>query len=89
MRVRKINQVDVKLYDLTKVKLKTAGNTSFVQFTARNNTACTVCNLAKDSYLDTRIDEVKQKKKSESRYQTPKNVCRATVAMQKPLPLQC
>lgn len=27
MRVRKINQVDVKLHDLTKVKLKTTGNT--------------------------------------------------------------
>lgn len=26
MRVRKMNQVDVKLHDLTKVKLKTAGN---------------------------------------------------------------
>lgn len=28
MRVRKMNQVDVKLHDLTKEKLKTAGNTS-------------------------------------------------------------
>lgn len=33
MRVRKINQGDVKLYDSTKVKLKTVGNTSVVQFT--------------------------------------------------------
>ena len=44
MRVRKMNQVDVKLHDLTKVKLKTAGNTSVVQFTAGNNKTCTVRN---------------------------------------------
>ena len=53
MRVRKMNQVDVKLHDLTKVKLKTAGNTSVVQFTAGNNKTCTVRNLSKDTYLDT------------------------------------
>lgn len=43
-----------KLHDLTKVKLKTAGNTSVVQFTAGNNKTCTVRNLSKDTYLDTR-----------------------------------
>ena len=74
MRVRKMNQVDVKLHDLTKVKLKTAGNTSVVQFTAGNNKTCTVRNLSKDTYLDVRTGEVKQKKKSESRYQSPKSV---------------
>ena len=74
MRVRKMNQVYVKLHDLTKVKLKTAGNTSVVQFTAGNNKTCTVRNLSKDTYLDTRTGEVKQKKKSESRYQSPKSV---------------
>ena len=51
MRVRKMNQVDVKLHDLTKVKLKTAGNTSVAQFTAGNNKTCTVLNLSKDTYL--------------------------------------
>ena len=50
MRVRKMNQVDVKLHDLTKVKLKTVGNTSVVQFTAGNNKTCTVRNLSKDTY---------------------------------------
>ena len=74
MRVRKMNQVDVKLHDLTKVKLKTAGNTSVVQFMAGNNKTCTVRNLSKDTYLDTRTGEVKHKKKSESRYQSPKSV---------------
>ena len=52
MRIRKVNSVDVKLYDLTKVKLKTAGNTSVVQFTAGNNKTCTVRNLSKDTYID-------------------------------------
>ena len=47
MRVRKINQVDVKLHDSTKVKLKTASNTSVVQFTAGNNKTCSVVNLSK------------------------------------------
>ena len=74
MRIRKVNSVDVKLYDLTKVKLKTAGNTSVVQFTAGNNKTCTVRNLSKDTYIDVKTGEVKQKKKSESRYQSPKSV---------------
>ena len=74
MRIRKVNSVDVKLHNLTKVKLKTAGNTSVAQFTAGNNKTCTVRNLSKDTYLDVRTGEVKQKKKSESRYQSPKSV---------------
>lgn len=61
MRIRKVNLVDVELYDLTKVKLKTAGNTSVVQFTAGNNKTCTVRNLSKDTYLDVRTGEVKKK----------------------------
>lgn len=74
MRVRKVNSNDVKIHDSVQVKLKTAGNTSVVQFTAGNNKTCTVRNLSKDTYLDTRTGEVKQKKKSESRYQSPKSV---------------
>lgn len=74
MRIRKLNSVDVKLHDLTKVKLKTAGNTSVVQFTAGNNKTCTVRNLSKDTYLDVKTGEVRKKKKSESRYQSPKSV---------------
>lgn len=46
MRIRKVNSVDVKLHNLTKVKLKTAGNTSVAQFTAGNNKTCTVRNLS-------------------------------------------
>lgn len=74
MRVRKVSADDVKLYDLTQVKLKTTEKTQVVQFAAGNNKTCTVRNLSKDTYLDTRTGEVKQKKKSESRYQSPKSV---------------
>ena len=74
MRMKKISAVDVKLYDMTKVKLKTAGNTSVVQFTAGNNKSCPVRNLSKDTYLDTKSGEVKTKKKSENRFQSPKSV---------------
>lgn len=74
MRVRKVSSDDVKLYDLTKVKLKTAGNTQVVQFTAGNNKTCPVRNLSQDEYLDKKTDEVKTKKKSENRYQSPKSV---------------
>ena len=74
MRVRKVNSNDIKIHDSVQVKLKTAGNTSVVQFTAGNNKTCTVRNLSKDTYLDTRTGEVKQKKKSERRYQSPKSV---------------
>jgi len=66
MRVRKVSSNDVKLYDLTQVKLKTTGNTQVVQFTAGNNKSCPVRNLSKDEYLDKKTGEVKPKKKSES-----------------------
>ena len=42
MRVRKVNSNDNKIHDSVQVKLKTAGNTSGVQFTARNNKTCSV-----------------------------------------------
>ena len=74
MRVRKMKPVDVQLHDSTKVKLKTAGNTQVVQFTAGVNKSCPVQNLSKDTYLDKKTGEVKQKKKSENRYQSPKSV---------------
>lgn len=74
MRVRKVNSNDIKIHDSVQVKLKTAGNTQVVQFTAGNNKTCSVRNLSKDTYLDTRTGEVKQKKKSTNRYQSPKSV---------------
>lgn len=74
MRVRKVNSDTIKLSETTKVKLKISGNTQVVQFTAGNNKKCPVQNLSKDTYLDKRTGEVKQKKKSANRYQSPKSV---------------
>ena len=74
MRVKKLSADSVKLCEASKVKLKTAGTTQVVQFTAGNNKSCPVRNLSKDTYLDTKTGEVKQKKKSENRYQSPKSV---------------
>lgn len=74
MRVRKVNPDDVKVCDSAKVKLKTPGNTQVVQFTAGVNKSCPVRNLSKDTYLDKKTGEVKQKRKSENRYQSPKSV---------------
>ena len=74
MRVRKVSSNDIKIHDSVQVKLKTAGNTSVVQFTAGNNKTCSVVNLSKDTYLDKKTGEVRQKKKSGSRYQSPKSV---------------
>ena len=74
MRVKRISADDVKLYDMTQVKLKTAGNTQVVQFTAGNNKSCPVRNLSKDEYLDKKTGKVKKKNKSENRHQVPKSV---------------
>lgn len=46
---KKMNQFDVKIYDLTKVKLKTAVNTLVVRFTTGNNKICIVRNLSNDA----------------------------------------
>ena len=62
MRVRKVNSDTIKLSETTKVKLKTSGNTQVVQFTAGNNKKCPVQNLSKDTYLDKRTGEVRQRR---------------------------
>ena len=61
MRVRKVNSDGVKIHDSVQVKLKTAGNTSVVQFTAGNNKSCPVRNLSKDTYLDTKSGGLRRK----------------------------
>ena len=74
LRIKRINQNDIKLSNTAKVKVKTTGNTQVVQFTAGNNKKCSVVNLSKDTYLNKITGEIKHKKKSESRYQSPKSV---------------
>ena len=62
--VRKVNSDDVKIHDSVQVKLKTAGTTQVVQFTAGDNKSCPVRNISKDTYLDRKTGEVKEKRSS-------------------------
>lgn len=74
MRIKKVSSDTIKLYETSQVKFKTAGNTREVQFTAGNNNCCPIQNIAKNKYLDKQTGEIKERKKSLSRYQTPKSV---------------
>jgi hypothetical protein len=74
MRVKRMNSDEVKVADSAIVKFKTAGNTSVVQFTAGVNKSCSVKNISKDLYLDKKTGEIKEKKKSKNRFQSPKSV---------------
>ena len=74
MRIKKVNSDAIKLYETSQVKFKVAGNTREVQFTTGNNTFCPIQNISKDKYLDKETGEIKERKKSVSRYQTPKSV---------------
>lgn len=74
MRIKKVNPDAIKLYENSQVKLKTAGNTREVQFTAGNNHFCPIQNISEDKYLNKETGEIKERKKSVSRYQTPKSV---------------
>ena len=62
MRVRKVNSDGVKIHDSVQVKLKTAGTTQVIQFTAGNNKSCPVRNLSKDEYLDKKTGKVTQRR---------------------------
>ena len=74
MRIKKVNSDAIKLYETSQVKFKTAGNTREVQFTAGNNNCCPIQNISKNKYLDKQTSEIKERKKSLSRYQTPRSV---------------
>lgn len=74
MKVKKVNSDAIKLYETSMVKLKIAGNTREVQFMAGNNNRCPIQNISKDKYLDKETGEIKERKKSANRYQTPKSV---------------
>ena len=54
--------------------MKTAGNTREVRFTAGNNERCPIQNISKDRYINKQTGEIKERKKSTNRYQTPKSV---------------
>ena len=61
MRIRKIFQDDIKVSNMSKVKVRITGNTQVVQFTVGNNKKCPVVNLTKDIDCELRIGEMKQK----------------------------
>lgn len=74
MKIKKVNSDAIKLYENSQVKLKTAGNIREVQFMAGNNNYCPIQNISKDKYLDKQTGEIKERKKSDNRYQSPKSV---------------
>lgn len=74
MRIKKVDSKSIILHENTEVKFKTAGNTREVQFSAGVNRRCPIQNITKDRYLDRETGEIKERKKSENRYQSPKSV---------------
>ena len=74
MQIKKANSDAIKLYENSQVKFKVAGNTREVQFTDGNNNFCPIQNISKDKYLDKTTGEIKERKKSVNRYQSPKSV---------------
>lgn len=74
MKITKVDSKSIILHENTKVKLKIAGNIREVQFSAGVNKKCPIQNISKDKYLDKETGEIKERKKSENRYQTPKSV---------------
>ena len=74
MRIKKVSSGAIKLHETSQVKFKTAGNIREVQFTAGNNNYCPIKNISKDKYIDKETGEVKERKKTTSRYQSPKSV---------------
>lgn len=77
MRIKRKDANVVKICEASQVKVKTAGDTTVIQFCAGQNKKCPVQNLSKDTYLLKETGEIKEKKKSESRYQSPKSVRRS------------
>ncbi len=74
MRIKKVDSKSIILREETEVKFKTAGNTREVQFSAGVNRRCPIQNISKDRYLDRETGEIKERKKTENRYQSPKSV---------------
>jgi hypothetical protein len=74
MRIKKVDSKSIFLQEETEVKFKIAGNMREVQFSAGVNRRCPIQNISKDKYLDRETGEIKERKKSENRYQSPKSV---------------
>lgn len=74
MRIKKVDSKTIILHEETEVKFKTAGSIREIQFSAGVNKRCPIQNISKDKYLDRETGEIKKRKKSENRYQSPKSV---------------
>lgn len=74
MKIRKVDSKSIILHEESEVKFKIAGNTREVQFSAGVNKKCPIQNISKDKYLIKETGEIKERKKSENRYQSPKSV---------------
>lgn len=73
-KAKRVRSDVVFLCEESKVKLKTAGTMREVVFSAGNNKKCPIQNISKDKYLDKETGEIKERKKTENRYQSPKSV---------------
>jgi hypothetical protein len=73
MQIKKVDSKSIILHEHTQIKFKTAGSICEVQFMAGNNNHCPIQNISKDRYLDKETGEIKERKKSENRYQSPKS----------------
>ncbi|MEG1876801.1 MAG: hypothetical protein RRX92_07340 [Lachnospiraceae bacterium] len=74
MRIKKISSDKVFLHEESQVKFKTSGNIREVQFLAGVNNKCPIQNITKDTYMDKATGEIKKRKHSENRFQSPKSV---------------
>ncbi|SEF96766.1 hypothetical protein SAMN04487934_105180 [Eubacterium ruminantium] len=73
-KIHSINSNQLYIAQNAEVSLKLAGNTAQVTFTAGKNRKCPIKNLSKDEFVDLSTCEVKKRRHSENRFQSPKSV---------------
>ena len=73
-KIKSINSNQLYISQNAKVSLKLVGNTAQVTFTADKNRKCPKKNLSKDEFVDLSTGEVKKRRHSENRFQSPKSV---------------
>jgi hypothetical protein len=73
-KIHSINSNQLYLAQNAEVSLKLAGNTAQVTFTAGNSRKCLIKNLSKDEFVDLSTGEVKKRRHTENRFQSPKSV---------------
>ncbi len=74
LKSKRVSSDAVFLWEESQVKMKTAGNMQEVQFCAGVNKNCPIQNISKEKYVDKKTGEIKERKKSTNRYQSPKSV---------------